>query len=169
MKRGIIIAYLIGLMAAVGARAAETSPPPPKPTGDQRPARPNMMENVLPPRVLDELALTADQKTKYDDLNASFKRDAAKWRADNNYDPEKARAEMQKAREANDQEAIKKLGDRRKGLMDLRKSYTDKLRGLLTDDQKTKLDAALARGPGRGPRGGPNPGGPPPPLPPPDK
>ena len=168
MKRGIIIACLIGLVAIMGARAADTNAPPPKPPGDQRPPRPmGMMDNLLPPRVVDDLALTADQKTKYDELQAGFKKDAAKWRADNNYDPEKAREEMTKAREAGDEATMKKLGEQRKGLMDLRKSYTDKVRAFLTDDQKAKLDKALERGPGRGPRGGPNSGGPPPPPPPP--
>jgi hypothetical protein len=165
MKRGIIIACLIGLMAVIGARAADQ--PAPKPLGDQRPPRPNMMENLLPPRAVDDLALTTDQKTKYDDLQAGFKKDAAKWRADNNYDPEKAREEMKKARDAGDDATVKKLADQRKGLMDLRKSYTDKVRGLLSDDQKAKLDKALERGPGRGPRGGPKSDGPPPPPPPP--
>ncbi len=155
MKRGMIIACLIGLVAAVGARAADE--PAAKPPESPRPMRGNMMDNLLPPRVLDELALTADQKTKYDALEASFKKDAAKWQADNNYDPEKAREEMRAARESNDQAALKKLADQRKGLMDIRKGYVDKLRASLTDEQKTKLDKALANGPGRGPRGGPNP------------
>ena len=171
MKRGIMIACLIGLMAAIGAQAEETNAPPPRPPGGNRPMsgnRPNM-ENLLPSRILEDLSLTAEQKTKYDALAADFKKDAAKWRADNQYDPEKAFEEMRKAREANDDAAIKKLNDQRKGLMDLRKSYTDKVRAFLTDEQKTKLDKAL-EGFGRGPRGGrgPNgPGGPPPPPAPP--
>jgi Spy/CpxP family protein refolding chaperone len=166
MKRGIIIACLIGLMTAVGARAADE--PAAKPPAEHRPMGP-MMDNLLPPRVLDDLALTPDQKTKYDDLLAGFKKDAAKWRADNNYDPEKAREEMSKAREAGDKETMKKLADQRKGLMDIRKSYVDKVRAFLTDDQKAKLDKALERGPARGPRGGPSsdtkPSTPPPPPP----
>jgi len=154
MKRGILIACLIGLVAAVGARAADE--PAAKPPESPRPMRGNMMDNLLFPRMLDELALTADQKTKYDALEASFKKDAAKWRTDNNYDPEKAREEMRAARDSNDQAALKKLAEQRKGLMDIRKGYIDKLRASLTDEQKTKLDKALAGGPGRGPRGGQN-------------
>ena len=154
MKRGMIIACLIGLVAAVGARAADE--PAAKPPESPRPMRGNMMDNLLPPRVLDDLALTADQKTQYGALEASFTKDAAKWRADNNYDPEKAREEMRTARDSNDQAALKKLADQRKGLMDIRKGYVDKLRASLTEEQKTKLDKALANGPGRGPRGGPN-------------
>ena len=84
MKRGIITACLIGLVTAVGARAADDSSN--KPPAEHRPTRPMApaMDSLLPPRLLDELALTADQKTKYDDLNAAFKKDAAKWRTDNN-------------------------------------------------------------------------------------
>ena len=167
MKRGIIIACLIGLVTAVGARAADDSTN--NPPADHRPPRPMApaMEAILAPRVLDDLGLTADQKIKYDDLNAGFKKDAAKWRTDNNYDPGKAREEMRKARQAGDHEAMKKLEDQRKGLMDIRKGYVDKVRALLTDEQRTKLDKALERWPGRGPRGGPNSGANPPPPPPP--
>jgi Spy/CpxP family protein refolding chaperone len=150
----MIIACLIGLVAAVGARAADE--PAAKPTESPRPMRGNMMDSLLPPHVLDDIALTADQKTQYGALEASFKKDAAKWRADNNYDPEKAREEMRTARDSNDQATLKKLADQRKGLADIRKGYVNKLRGSLTDEQKTKLDKALANGPRRGPRGGPN-------------
>jgi Spy/CpxP family protein refolding chaperone len=152
MKRGIVVACLIGLVAALGVQAEETnSPTPPKPPM-HRPIGP-MMDNLLPPRALEDLALTADQKAKYDVLAADFKKDAAKWRADNNYDPEKAHEEMLKARAANDEATIKKLADQRKGLMDIRKGYADKVRALLTDEQKAKLSRPLERGPG-GPRNG---------------
>jgi Spy/CpxP family protein refolding chaperone len=124
-----------------------------------------MMENLLPPPVLEDLALTPAQKTNYDALAAGFKKDAAKWRADNNYDPEKVREEMRQARDAGDQATIQKLTDQRKGLMDLRKSYVDKVRAFLTDEQKAKLDKALERA--REMRGGQGPGGAPPPPPPP--
>src|ERR1035437_4494342 len=99
----------------------------------------NMMDNLLPPRVLDDLALTADQKTQYGPLEASFTKDAAKWRADNNYDPEKAREEMRTARDSNDQAALKKLADQRKGLMDIRKGYVDKLRASLTRSEERRV------------------------------
>jgi Spy/CpxP family protein refolding chaperone len=122
------------------------------------------MDNLLPPPVLEDLALTPEQKTGYDALAAGFKKDAAKWRTDNNYDPEKAREEMRQARDSGDQATIQKLTDQRKGLMDLRKSYVDKVRASLTDEQKAKLDAALEHA--RQMRGGPGPGGatPPPPA-----
>jgi Spy/CpxP family protein refolding chaperone len=113
--------------------------------------------------MLEELALTPEQKTKYDALAAGFKNDAAKWRADNNYDPEKAREEMRQARDAGDEATIQRLNDQRKGFMDLRKSYVDKVRAFLTDEQKANLDKALERA--REGRGGHGPGGAPPPQP----
>ena len=165
MKRGIVITCLIGLVAATAARAQETNTPPPMPPA-HRPMGP-MMDNLLPQPVLEDLALTPEEKTNYDALAAGFKKDAAKWRADNNYDPEKAREEMRVAHDAGDQATIQKLTDQRKGLMDLRKSYVDKVRASLTDEQKAKLDKALEHA--RQMRGGPGPGGAPPPLPPADK
>lgn len=149
MKRGILVAFLIGSIAAVGARAQETNAPPaPKPPA-HRPMGP-MLEHLLPPRVLDELSLTPDQKTKYDALEASFKNDAAKWRADN-----------PPSGGSSGQATTNKPFANRQGLRDLRKSSIDKVRAFLTDGQKTKLDKALERARER--RGGPGPGGPPPP------
>jgi Spy/CpxP family protein refolding chaperone len=108
-----------------------------------------MMDNILMPRVLEELSLTADEKTKYDALEKDFKADFAKLREANKDD-------MQKGREA---------------MRNLRRSYVDKVRAFLTDEQKAKLDKAQERA--RAMRGGQGPGGapppPPPPLPPADK
>ena len=166
MKRGFAITCLIGLVAAAAARAQETNAPPPPMPPNHRPMGP-MMDNLLPPPVLEDLALTPDQKTNYDALATGFKKDAAKWRADNNYDPEKAREEMRQAHDAGDQATIQKLIDQRKGLMDLRKSYVDKVRTSLTDEQNAKLDKTLLRT--REMRGGPGPGGATPPPTPADK
>ena len=149
MKRGIIVALLIGSFAAVGAQAQETNAPPaPKPPA-RRPMGP-MMEHLLGPRVLDELSLTAEQKTKYDALEAAFKKDAAKWQAEN----------RPGGGSSGPTGTNMPFADRR-GLRDLRRSYLDKVRDFLTDEQKTKLDKALERAWER--RGGPGHGGPPPP------
>jgi Spy/CpxP family protein refolding chaperone len=162
MKREFVITCLIGLVAATAALAQETNVPPPPLPPTHRPTAP-MMDNLLPPPVLEDLALTPEQKTNYNALAAGFKKDAAKWRADNNYDPEKVREEMRQARDSGDQATIQKLTDQRKGLMDLRKSYGDKVRASLTDEQKAKLDKALEHA--REMRGGPGPGVAPPPPP----
>ena len=148
MRREIITACLIGLAATIGVRAADTNAPP-KPPQDQRPPRPNM-DNLLPPHVVDDLALTADQKTKYNALAADFKKD------------------FDAKRESNAGSGGPPSPEARQAMRDLRKSYTDKVRGFLTDDQKTKLDQALEHARSRGPHGAGGPGGPggaPPPSP----
>ncbi len=163
MKRGIVIICLIGLVAATAARAADTNAPPPSSPPARRPMG-SMV--ILPPRVLEDLALTSEQQANYDALADGFKKDAAKWRADNNYDPEKAREEMSQARDAGDEATIQKLTNQRRGLMDLRRSYVDKMRAFLTDEQKATLDKALERAHdwsgGHGPSGAPPPPQPPP-------
>ena len=56
----------------------------------------------------------------------------------------------------------------RQALRALRKSYIDKVRAFLTDEQKTKLDDSIAHAAARGGHAGPNGGGntpPPPPAP----
>ena len=114
MKRLVLIAGLIGLVTAIGANAADapTNAPPP---AEHRP----MAMNLLPPRVLNALALTADQKTKYDALDASFKKDAADLRA--------------KSGESGTRQEFREL----------HRSYLDKVRAFLTNDQKEKLQTAL--------------------------
>ena len=128
MKRGILIACLIGLVAAVGARAADE--PPANPPGQHGLAR-GGMESLLPPRVLEKLALTADQKTKYDALNTGFKNDAAKLRSSHSSGGEGSSGSTNNA------------SSNRKGLRDLHKSYIDQLRPSLTSDQAATLEKAL--------------------------
>jgi Spy/CpxP family protein refolding chaperone len=125
-------------------------------------------DHLLPPRVVEDLSLTADQKAKYDKIEADFKSAAAKWREAHPADPEALR----KARESGDKDALQKMRDQRKELMDIRKSHVDQVRATLTDEQKAKLDKDLEEArehrPGhdkKGPRGpaGDNPPPPPPP------
>ena len=52
-------------LAADGTEQSEGPPPGPRP----RPA----LEHLLPPRVVQDLNLTADQKAKYAELEAAFK------------------------------------------------------------------------------------------------
>jgi Spy/CpxP family protein refolding chaperone len=128
MKRGILIACLIGLVAAVGARAADE--PPANPTGEHGPMR-GGMDNLVPPRLLEKLALTADQKTKYDALNTSFKNDVAKWRS--SHSPGSGSGSG----------STNSVPADRKGLRELHKGYMDQFRASLTSDQTATLDKAL--------------------------
>jgi Spy/CpxP family protein refolding chaperone len=148
MKHRIIIACMIGLMTVTAALAADepTNAPPVAP----RP--PRSVFGLLRQPVLDQLALTPEQKAKYDPLNASFKSDVAKLRADNAAAGTNAPP-----------------GGGRQAMLELRKSYVEKVRAFLTAEQNATLDKAMQHGPGPGGHGGPNggPNAPPPPQSPP--
>jgi Spy/CpxP family protein refolding chaperone len=127
MKRIMLVTCLIGLMAAVGARAAdETST---STTGEHHSAR-GGMDSLLPPRLLEKLALTGEQKTKYDTLNASFKKDLAKLEGSSTSSTNSASSSGNTGR------------SNRKGIRELRKNYMDQFRPSLTSEQTATLDKA---------------------------
>ena len=118
------------------AFADETTPPP---------AHHNkgpMVDHILPPKIVESLTLTADQQTALASLDAAFKKDVAKWRAENPVDD----AVAQKARETQDGEAIRQLRQKQQGLMDIRKRYIEKFRALLTVEQQAAFDKAISTG-----------------------
>jgi Spy/CpxP family protein refolding chaperone len=168
MKQYKMLATMAAIALALGAFSVATANDE---TNQVKPARRGpgpALNHLLPPRAVESLNLTADQKTKYDSVEADFKSAAAKWREAHPADPEALR----KARESGDKDALQKLRDQRKELMDIRKSHVDQVRATLTDEQKAKLDKELEgmreHRPGRygkGPRGpdGDNPPSPPPP------
>jgi len=137
MNRCMIIACLIGFVASAGMCAGQETNAPP--AGSRHPMAAGI-ENLLPPRLLERLALTADQKTKYDALEASFKKDVAQWRSSHN----------QGSGSTNNAPSD------HKGLWEVRKGYIDQFRASLTSDQIAKLDKALENI--RNNRGGPNSG-----------
>jgi Spy/CpxP family protein refolding chaperone len=134
MKRAVIIACLTSIVIAAGALAADSTNAPPMMS--HRP----MLGNLLPSHVLEELALTPDQQTKYNALDASFKSDVAKWRAEN-------------APSSGTTTNTPPPSGGRQALRALRKSYIEKLRTFLTADQNAKLTEIIENGPGRGRRG----------------
>jgi hypothetical protein len=130
MKRGILIACLIGLVAAVGARAADD--PSTNSPAQHGPMR-GGMGDLLPSHLLEKLALTADQKTKYDSLNASFKKDLAALRSSNTSGSESGSSAG----------STNSVSSDHKGMRGLRKGYIDQLRPSLNSDQTATLDKAL--------------------------
>ena len=131
-----IVTWLGFALTVAQAENATNTPAPARQAGGHGEA---LMEHILPPKALPSLALTADQKTGLDSLETAFKKDAAKWRADNPVDE----ATVKQARETGDKEAMRQFREKRQGLWDIRKGYLDKFRATLTDEQKTKLAAAL--------------------------
>lgn len=126
MKRTMLVACLIGLIAAVGARAADE--PSTSTTGEHHSPR-GAMDSLLPPRLLEKLDLTADQKTKYGTLNASFKKDLAKL-------------ESSSTSSTNSVSSSNAGHSNRKAIRELHKSYMDQFRPSLTSEQTAILDKA---------------------------
>ena len=164
MKRLIIAVASMALLAGPVARAGEGKENHP----GKRPGGPRVEMPLIPPRLMEDLALTDEQKSKVETLQAEFAKQRDKLRAEQQNNPEivKQRDEMKAARQANDKEKLRQLHEqlmeREHPLLDLRKQYMDKVRALLTDEQKKKLDEARDRiREHRGP--GPHEGGPPPP------
>lgn len=135
MKRRILIACLISLVAIVGARAADE--PSTNSTGQHGPMRAGMGD-LLPSHLLGKLALTADQKTKYDALNTSFKQDLAKLRSSHN-------AGAGSSSSSGSTNSVSSTGGSpaHKGMRELRNGYIDQLRPSLTSDQTATLDKGL--------------------------
>ena len=145
MKR---LTQLLAALLAVVAVSAALAADQPAPVGgpDKGPRGPGEMP-LLRPQVEKDLGLTADQQTKLTTIKASFEKDRDAWVAAHPVDP-KLRDEMRAAHESGDAAKTKelraKMGENMKPLMDLHKKYVDEVRALLTDEQKTKLDTALA-------------------------
>jgi Spy/CpxP family protein refolding chaperone len=158
--RTMMIVALAALFASAFAIAQtggdkSEAPPGQGPRGGHGPGPAAMLDNLLPPRILDELKLTADQKSRYDALQASFKKEADAWKTAN----PTWQDQMRKAREDGDRDAMRKLAEQRKPVMDARKANVDKFRETLTAEQKETLDKAMEQARGRR-RPGPGPGSP---------
>ena len=178
MKSLLIACAAVALLAAGMTRAAETNAPPMPPGGPGGhggPGGPRFEMPLIPPKLMADLALTADQKPKVDAIAADFAQQRDKILADQKNNPAitKLRDEIRAAREAGDRAKIRELRTQlapyEKPLLDLRRESMDKVRALLTDAQKKTLDEARER---FGRRNGPRPQGPPadessPPPPPP--
>ena len=90
------------------------------------------MNSLLPPKLVEKLNLTADQKTKLDQTYTDFKTANPNWRAD-----------MKTAHENKDRAAMKNL-------MSIRKAAVDSWATCLTADQKAILDTAHQKHQGQG-------------------
>jgi Spy/CpxP family protein refolding chaperone len=185
--RQLMIAVTAATLLTSGGVFAQggTNQPPRPPGGPRGPGGPRFSVPLIPPRLMDQLNLTAEQRPKVDALQSEFAKERDKLSASqtNNAEFAKLRDDMRAARDAGDREKMRSLREQlvpyRKPILDLRQQYMDKVRALLTDEQRKTLEEAIERRGQRGPgaprgMGGPPPGAgeagpPPPPPPPPDK
>jgi len=99
---------------------------------------------LLPPGLVDQLALTDEQKTKLAELDKQCAQGSADWMATNKLAMDQLRKDMEEARAAQDQAKIESLQPQfrelNKGMMSLRQKLMEQFMGMLTDEQKQKLD-----------------------------
>jgi len=138
MKKWTLLLTIAVALTAIAAVRAEDKEQPKKHEGGPHQMR---MEGLLPPMLVEKLNLTADQKAKYDESCAAFKKDAEQYKKDHPIS-DADREAMKKARESGDKEAMKKFAETFKGLGEIRKGYIEKFEATLTDEQKkTMADA----------------------------
>jgi hypothetical protein len=147
MKRFTTALAVIALLAAGAVRAADENDQPGKgpggPRGPGGPGDPRFEAPLIPRPLLNDLKLTDEQKPKVEAIASEFTKKRDKILADQKADPAitKLRDEMKAAREARDREKMKSLREQ----LAPRNKYTDKVRALLTDDQKKTIDEARER------------------------
>lgn len=140
--RGALVALCTLALCVVPIRAQDGSAPPPPQQGGgaQGMGRPGQMQERQLERMTKELNLTPDQVTQLKDIQADTRKQMMALREDASTAPE----------------------DRRDKMMTIRKGSMDKIRSMLTEDQKTKFDAMQSQMMGRGQQRGGNESGPPP-------
>ena len=166
MRQWLTVVAVTALVTASGVQA-QAPPPGGGGGGGRRGGRMANIESVLPPQIVDQLSLTADQQTKLKDLDAKLikERDQLleKQKADGK-DIAKVREDMAAARSSGDTNKVGEIRGKLMELMqpqlDLQKKCQDQFRTSLTDEQKKKLDDALQQMQQR--RGGRGGGAPPP-------
>ncbi len=135
MKRLLLVMAAMAVIGSIGARADEKKEPKYR------------KESFLSQRIIDKLPLTADQAAQVKTLRADFAKERDAWMDAHKAEREALRNEIEATEAAGDKakltELRKQWRERFKPLQTLREQYRDKLRALLTDEQKLKLEQAL--------------------------
>jgi Spy/CpxP family protein refolding chaperone len=135
MKRLFVVIAALTLLASFNIRAEEHKEPK------------SRRETFVSQRILDKLSPTAEQRAQVKELRDKFGKEADDWRAAHKAEREELRKQKEAATAAGDKAKIeeleKKWNDHFKPLRDLRQQYLDKLRAVLTDDQKKTLKDEL--------------------------
>ena len=119
--RAAALAFSGAMLFALPVMAQDTAPQGPPPDGHMGPRGAGMEEHQVE-MLTKKLNLTPDQVTQLKAIDDDTMKQAQAVRADTSLSRDDMRAKM----------------------MDIHKASQDKIRALLTDDQKTKYDALLA-------------------------
>ena len=120
-RRAVMIAVCSGALCAIPMLAQDAAPAAP-PQGQMGPRGGGRMEGRQLEMLTKRLNLTTDQQTQVKTIDDDTGKQMMAVRNDTSLSQE----------------------DRRSKMMTIRKASQDKIRGVLTDDQKTKYDALLA-------------------------
>jgi len=103
----------------------------------------------ISPRALKALNLSPTQRSQLDQLEAEFSTEQDLWMKEHRLHRATLRDQITAARTAGDQARLKELNtewrQQFQPLTQLREKYRNRLRELLTEQQKTRLDEALTR------------------------
>jgi Spy/CpxP family protein refolding chaperone len=147
MLRVAVLAIGVTALSALPAMAQDPSAPPPPPQGQAGPEHGGQGRGNQVEFLTKKLNLTPDQVTQVKAIDADTMTQMKALREDTSVAGPDKRAKM----------------------MDIHKASQDKIRALLTDDQKTKFDALQAQMKERGGNRGGGDGPPPPPPSPPQQ
>ena len=164
-SKWIVIVTVLAMAGVVMAddkpAASGDAPKQQGPGGPGARRRGNPLEGILA-----KLNLSDDQKAKVGDIMKAHKDAMDKYREEHKTEFEAVRAKMKEAREAKDQDKMKEAYAEMRKLMEAGpslKDLADKIREVLTDEQKKTFDEAVAEMKKRfengGGPGGPRPGG----------
>jgi Spy/CpxP family protein refolding chaperone len=135
-------AFVLGLAVIFGAVPASAQDKA-KPDRAKLKDRIAELKNLLPPDAVEKLKLTDEQKEKLAKLQQEFEEKSKETLG-------KIRATLQKAIQDKDGEAIRKAGEEiRAGAEKLRGEFMEKVAGLLTEEQKKKLEEIKKEAPAR--------------------
>lgn len=145
-SRMFSVGLVISLMVPLTAAEAEKKPDRKRPGAEQ-------VGQILPQEVLEKLDLSAEQKEKVAKLRKDFE-DKNKDSLDKVKESmSKIKETMDKARQDKDKEAFRQAGEKMRETMDtvhkLRKDFAGQLSGVLTDEQKNKVEEVHKEGAGR--------------------
>jgi Spy/CpxP family protein refolding chaperone len=134
MNRVFKVLTVLTLCSVLGAAAQEQK-------------RRERKEQFISQRILEKLALSDEQTMQVTELRVQFAKERDAWMQAHKDERDALRAERESARTAGDKtkasEVYQKWNELFAPFHQLREQYREKLRALLTDEQKAKLDQAL--------------------------
>ncbi len=138
MKQSLIITVASALVLAAAVQAGEDE------GGKHKPKHNPQEMRLVPPRLSEKLNLTDDQQAQLKEIEAAYDKERDAWFVGKRDQMAARDAQARDARKAENEAQLKEVRKQRHELMQplvaLRKQHVDKVRGILTEEQKQTLD-----------------------------